>query len=461
MRQVKQAVSHQERRAAAVLAIGILGMASTPIACGAAARTHEFELDNGLKVIVHEDHRAPVAVVQVWYRIGSSHETDGTTGVSHVLEHMMFQGTKDLGPGEFSRVVAENGGNENAFTGTDYTAYFQQWGADNVELSFKLESDRMQNLALTQTEFSKEINVVKEERRLRTEDNPRALAYETTLSVAFQTSPYRQPIIGWLADLDHMTVADLQGWYQQWYAPNNAVVIVLGDVHPEEIRKLAQRHFGPLPRRELTPTKPRPEKEQRGEKRVIVNSESAKLPFLMLGYKAPVLPMARQGEAEEWEIYALDVLAAILDGDGSARLSRELIRGRELAVTAGAGYSATDRLQTLFYFEATPRPGVDLAMIEQAIKGEIEKLRATPPTDAELARVKTQVVAETLYQQDSLFYQGMAIGSLEAIGLSWRLKDEYVERIKQVTADQVQAVARKYLVDSASTVAYLLPVEAQ
>lgn len=459
MRYVKHTFARHGRLFGAVLAAALAGAAS--LISAAPAPTSEFQLDNGLKLIIHEDHRAPVAVVQVWYRVGSSYEVDGVTGISHVLEHMMFQGTQEMGPGAFSRVIAENGGEENAFTGTDYTAYFQKWGANNVELSFKLESDRMRNLNLTQAEFSKEINVVKEERRLRTEDNPRALAYETMQSVAYQTSPYRHPIIGWGADLEHMTVADLEPWYRRWYAPNNAVVVVLGDVQPNLILELAKKYFGPLQRQEIAPEKPRPETIQRGEKRVTVHSESARLPYLMIGYKTPVLPMARQGEVEEWEVFALEVLAAILDGDSSARLSRELIRGRELAVSAGAGYSATDRLPTLFYFEATPRPGVEPAQIEQAIKGEIEKLQTALPTDAELARIKTQVVAQKIYQQDSLFYVGTEIGALEAIGLPWRLRDEYVDRIKQVTAEQVQAVARKYLIESSATVAYLLPVEAQ
>lgn len=422
-------------------------------------RTHEFVLDNGLKLIVQEDHRAPVAVVQIWYKVGSSYEQDGATGVSHALEHMMFKRTKNLATGEFSRLVAERGGRENAFTSSDYTAYFQQWAAANVALSFRLEAERMQHLELAETEFTNELKVILEERRMRTDDNPQAQALEVAQSVAWQTSPYRQPVIGWASDIEHMQRRDLKSWYERWYAPNNAVLVVVGDVQPARILALATEHFGDVPRIAIEPPRPRLEVPQRGEKRVTVASDKARLPYLLMGYKAPGLTQVGQesGAVEEWEIYALDVLAATLDGGASARFSKELVRGQGIAIGVEASYQSSSRLEELFSFDGVPSEGHTLAELEQAIKTQIAKIQKTPPALEELTRIKTRVVAEAVYQQDSMFYQAMLIGSLEAVGLPWRLKDEYVARIAAVTPAQVQAVARKYLVDDHLTVAYLLP----
>ena len=431
-----------------------------PFAATAAGQPQEFILPNDLKLIVQEDHRAPVAVVQVWYKVGSSYEHDGTTGLSHALEHMMFKGTKRRAPGEFSRLVAARGGRENAFTTTDYTAYFEEWAASNVALSFELEADRMRNLRFDAQDFAKEMNVIMEERRMRTDDNPQALASEAVDAVAFLTSPYRHPVIGWQSDLETMRLEDLKGWYQRWYAPNNAIVVVVGDVEPARIRDLALKYFGPLAKQPITPPKPRTEPEQRGIRRLTFKSESAKLPYLLMAYKAPVLveALAKRTNAEPWEIYALDVLAETLDGDPSARLTRNLVRGKQLAAEVESSYSPAARLESLFGFAAVPTAGHTLEELETAIDAEIAEIQKAPPTAAELARIKTRVVADKTFQLDSVFYQAMMIGSLQAVGLDWRLKDDYVERIRAVTAEQVQAVARKYLTEDRLTVAYLLPV---
>src|SRR6266566_99315 len=218
---------------------------------GGCATVHEQTLSNGLRVIVKEDHRSPVVVSQVWYRVGSVDELDGQTGVSHALEHMMFKGTQRLKPNEFSQIVAEHGGRENAFTSYDYTGYYQQFEQSNLPISFELESDRMQNLAVTSAEFVKEINVVMEERRLRTDDQPDALLDEKFMQTAYQVHPYKNPVIGWMRDLEKMRAEDVHQWYQRFYAPNNAIVIVVGDVKPKEVFDLAQRYFGPLTRRDV------------------------------------------------------------------------------------------------------------------------------------------------------------------------------------------------------------------
>ncbi len=434
---------------------------SCALACAcvdAASLTHEYKLDNGLKLIVQEDHRAHVAVVQVWYRVGSSYEHDGITGVSHALEHMMFKGTKRFGPGEFSTTVAAHGGRQNAFTSSDYTAYYEEWSADNVELSFDLEADRMRNLIIDDAEFKKEINVVLEERRMRTDDSPESLAAEAAEAVAYLTSPYRYPVIGWEADIKAMTAADLRAWYQRWYGPNNAIVVVVGDVQPDAVFALAKKHFGPLAASDIAPPKDRPEIPQNGTKRVVLNSSKARVPFLVMAYKAPVLAQTLRGEGvDEWEPYALDVLAAMLTGDDSARLKRELVRGREIATSINAGIETTARLPTLFSVNAVPAAGVSLEKLEQAVTEQLNGLVKHPPTTSELERIKTQVVADTVFQRDSIQHEAMTIGALEAVGLGWKYRDAYVDKIKAVSADQVLAVAKKYLVPQGLTVAYLQP----
>lgn len=422
----------------------------------AADRTHETLLDNGLKLIVQEDHRAPVAVVQIWYKVGSSAEYDGITGVSHALEHMMFKGTKKIPPGKFSEIVAAKGGSENAFTSTDYTAYFQTWAAENVALSFELEADRMRNLLLSEDEFKNEIRVVLEERRLRTDDNPQALLGETARAVAYQTSPYRQPVVGWAADLQAMEIGDLSTWYKRWYAPDNATLVVVGDVDPKEVKALAIKYFGGIERQNIKPARMRPEVVQQGTKSVTVTSTKTHVPQLYMGYKTPVLNDV-SSDIPEWEIYALDVLMETLDGGPSARLPRRLVREKRIAADIGADYSSASRLSGLFSFQATPTAEHSLEELEQAIVEEIEKLQKQPPSNAELGRIKTQVVADRIYQRDSMFYQGLIIGTLESVGLDWRLNDEYVEKINRVTPEQVRDVAKKYLIPTGLTVAKLLP----
>ena len=419
----------------------------------------EFTLENGLRVIVQEDHRAPVAVVQIWYKVGGSYELDGATGVSHALEHMMFKRTKHFATGEFSRRIAEQGGRENAFTTADYTTYFQQWAASNVALSFELEAERMQYLLLDPAEFANELKVIREERRLRTDDNPQGLAMEAILAHTWQTSPYRQPVIGWASDIEQMQRAELSAWYQRYYAPNNAILVVVGDVAPTTIKNLAQHHFGAIPQQRLAPLKARPEVPQNGLKRLTIANSKLRIPMLVMHYKVPGFSQVGTGDPvlEAWEIYALEVLAATLDGGPSARFAHELVRGRAIALAAGASYSSTSRLADLFSFNGVPRTGVSLEQLEAAIKAQLAAIQKAPPTVTELARIKTRVVADNVYQRDSLFSQAMMIGSLAVVGLDWHLKDQYVAQIQAVTPEQVQAVARKYFKDEVATVAYLVP----
>ncbi len=429
------------------IALGLLGLTAQ-----AHAQVTEYRLDNGLKVIVKEDHRAPVVVSQLWYKIGSSYEYTGITGISHVLEHMMFKGTKDVPAGEFSRIVAANGGQENAFTGRDYTTYFETLSADRLEIALKLEADRMANLVLDPTEVKKETEVVKEERRLRTEDKPTGLLYEQFNAVAWRASPYQNPVIGWMNDLDNLKLADLAAWYRRWYSPGNATLVIAGDVQPEQVKALADKYFGPIPQVDLAPQKPFVEPPQVGITRVVVDVP-AKQPYVMMGYKTPMVGSADQ----PWEPYALTVLAAILDGGASARLSKELVRDQGIAASAGAGYDAYSRLPGMFVLDGTPTADHDLGQIESALRQQIKRLQDEPVDPAELQRVIAQAVAQKVYEKDSLFYQAMQIGLLETVGLDWRLSEQELDRIKAVTPEQIQAVARKYLVDDNLTVAELKP----
>lgn len=419
------------------------------------ANPHEYLLDNGLKLIVKEDHRSPVVIHHIWYKVGSMDETNGTTGVAHALEHMMFKGTAEVPPGEFSRRIAAVGGRENAFTSRDYTAYYQQLHQRHLPMAMALESDRMSHLLLTEEEFNKEIQVVMEERRLRTDDQPRSLLYEKMIATAFQTHPYRRPVIGWMNDLEHMQVSDNQEWYNRWYAPNNAVLVVVGDVDPENVLALTKQHYGkanarPLPG--IAERKPQAEPPQVGIKRLRVKAP-AKLPYLLMGYKAPTL----SDPQNEWEPYALEILAGVLDGHASARLNRALVREARIAISVGAGYSAIARGPGMFYFDGTPSEDKTIDELEQSIRAEISQIVESGITAAELARVKAQVVAAHVYQLDSMFSQAMQIGRLESAGLSHRDADTILKGLQAVQAKQVQEVAKKYLIDDFLTVATLDP----
>ena len=415
---------------------------------------YSYQLANGMDVLVQPDHRSPVVVSQVWYKVGGSYE-QRVTGVSHALEHMMFKGTPAHPAGEFSDIIAANGGSENAFTGMDYTAYFQRIAADRLELCLQLEADRMRNLVLDENEFKKEIEVIKEERRTRTDDNPTSLTHEHFLAVAYTSSTYGQPIIGWMDDLETMSIQDMRDWYAAWYAPNNATLVVAGDVEPEAVLALAQKYFGPLKPSLLTPPRPRLEVPQQGERRLVVKAP-AQVPYLMMGYKVPVLKTLAASEA--WEAYALDMLASVLDGGNSSRFSSDLIRGQSIASSAGAGYDLTARQDSLFMLDAAPTGDTTIAQLETALREQIKKIQNQPPSQGEMDRVRVQVMASKVYEQDSVFYQAMQLGTLQTVGLGWQKKADYLKNIQAVTAEQVQAVAKKYLIDERLTVAQLDPL---
>ena len=440
-------------RSAASLLLMALCLPSLAGASSAPA-THEFRLDNGLKLIVREDHRAPVVVSQLWYKVGSSYETPGKTGLSHALEHMMFKGSAKLGPGESSRVLRELGAEENAFTSDDYTAYYQVLASDRLSVAFELEADRLASLRLPPEEFKREIEVIKEERRLRTEDNPSAKAYERFQALAFPASGYHTPTIGWMADLERMTVEELRAWYETWYVPNNATLVVVGDVVPSEVHALAQRYFGSIAQRPVPQAQIPLELSTPGQ-RLLTLHLPTQLPSLMMGFNVPGLATSKAPR----EVHALRLIGALLDGGYSARLPSRLERGEELVSGAGSSYDAYTRGDSLFVLSATPnvQKGKTLTEVEAGLWRQLEDLKTTPPSAEELARVRAQVIAGLVYERDSITSQATTIGQLETVGLSWQLMDGELAELSAVTPSDIQQAAQTYFTRERLSVAHILP----
>ena len=432
---------------------GVLALALVCVSAVASAATvAQRSLANGMKVIVKEDHRSPVAVSMVWYRAGSMDEVSGTTGVAHMLEHMMFKGTSKVPAGEFSRTVARAGGRENAFTSRDYTAYYEQLHKSRLPLALELEADRMVNLSFAEEEFAKESKVVMEERRSRTDDDPHSQLNEQLMATVYISHPYRSPVIGWMNDLQNMRLADARGWYEKWYAPNNATLVVAGDVDPEEVFRLAEKYFGPIPARALPERKVQIEPLQTGVKRITVKAP-AELPYLLMAYHAPVL----RDVDNDREPYALFVLNGILDGSDASRLNRELVRNTRVANSANSSYDLINRGPALFFLDGVPAEGKTVAEVEAALREQIRLLVEKGISDDELVRVKAQITAAQVYARDSVYFQAMRIGMLQTIGLPYDSSDLQVKKLQEVTADQVREVARKYLIDDNLTVAVLDP----
>jgi zinc protease len=430
--------------------IGVMLLSVWLVGC---SQVHETTLDNGLKIVVKEDHRSPVVVSQIWYKVGATSEPEGLSGISHVLEHMMFKGTTTRKTGEFSRIIAENGGRENAFTGRDYTAYFQQLEKSRLAVSFELEADRMHNLLLQDDELRKEVQVVMEERRLRTDDEPEAQLHEKFMATAYQMHPYKDPIIGSMQDLQKLRTDNLRQWYQRWYVPNNATLVVVGDVRSNEVFALARKYFASIPRGKVEAASIPVEPEQKAMRRVSL-ALPAEVPNMLMGYHAPAV----SGKSDEWEPYALQVLTAVLDGGDSARFSKELVRDAQIAASINTDYNPYAPFPVILTFSVTPANGHTVVDVEKAIRAQLERLKSEPVSEAELRRVKAQVVAADVYARDSVFYQAMRIGMLETIGLKWQLIDGSLARIRSVTAEQVQQVAKKYLNEDNLTVAVLNPL---
>ncbi|KAF1048534.1 M16 family metallopeptidase [Xylophilus sp.] len=424
---------------------------------GAAAAPQQFTLSNGFTVIVQPDRRAPTVVQMVWVRVGSLDEVDGTSGVAHALEHMMFKGSAKLAPGEFSRRVAALGGRENAFTSRDHTGYYQQIPAAKLEDAMRLESDRFANNRWPDTEFAKEIEVIKEERRMRTDDNPRAQLFEQLMAAAFQASPIRRPVIGWMNDIEAMTADDVRAFHHQWYVPANAALVVAGDVDPATVRRLAERYYGGIPARAVPVRKPREEPPQQGLRRIWFKAP-AEQAYVLLAFKAPRL-RSLDAAADNDDALALTVLAAVLDGYSGARLDRALTQGPDrVADSVGASHALLGRGPAQFYLTGVPAAGKTADQVEAALREQVARVAREGISEAELARVKTQWVAGRVYERDSVFDRANELGSHWVQGLPLDTGDRIIERLRGITAAQVQQVAARYFGDDQLTVATLVPL---
>jgi len=442
---------------ASFLFIGLIFTALLNVVIAEESKVHEKTLENGMKILVKQDKRAPVAVIQVWYKIGTSYEHEGITGLSHALEHMMFKGTKKHASGEFEKMVSAIGARNNAFTSQDYTAYYEVLASDKLEDAMEIEADRMRNLVFDPEEFKKEIEVVKEERRWRTDDKPSSLMREQFNAVAFLNSPYRAPVIGWMVDLEGMKVEDAIDWYKKWYTPNNATLVVVGDVEPEKIFAMAEKYFGIHKSNLLPVVKARTEVEQKGLRHITLRLP-AKLANLRMGFKTPGMISAKQGKVSKWEPYALEVLANILDGGSSARFAKHLIRGKEIAAGAGAGYYGYGRLPNMLVITGVPAKGIKTEVLKDALLEEVDILKKELVSEAELKRVKAQVISGEVFERDSIQHMATLLGSLESVGLGHQYMNEYVSGVLAVTAQQIQEVAKKYLIEDHLTVGELIPL---
>ena len=421
-----------------------------------ANQAQQFKLDNGMTLVVKPDHRAPTAVHMVWVRVGSIDEVDGTSGLAHILEHMLFKGSAKLKAGEFSRRVAALGGRENAFTMRDATGYYQQIPAGKLEEVMRLEADRFASNQWPDEEFTRELEVVKEERRWRTEDSPRALLWEVLNAAIYQASPYRRPVVGWMSDLDSMTPNDAREFYRRWYVPANALVVVAGDVDPAQVRRLAEKYYGPIAARPVPVRKPRTEPQQIGIRRVEFKAP-AEQAYVALGFKVPQLT-SFEPSPENDDALALTVLAAVLDGYSGARLERALTQGADrVADSAGAGNGLWGRGPQLFTLDGVPARGKTPEQVEAALRAEVAKVAREGVTEAELTRVKTQWIAGEVYKLDSLMNQAREVGSYWVLGLPPDSAERLIQRLKAVTAEQVKSVADRYFGDDQLTVGILRP----
>ncbi len=408
----------------------------------------ETFLPNGLKVILLENHKAPLVTFQVWYRVGSRNEAWGKTGLSHMLEHMMFKGTERVGPEEFSRTIQENGGNDNAFTSYDYTAYFENLSVDRVQVAIDLEADRMQNLLLREQDFRTERMVVMEERRLRTEDNPQAVLVEQVMATAFQIQPYRWPIIGWMEDIARFTLDDLKTYYKTYYNPVNTFLVVVGDFKKEELLGKIEKAFGLYPKGVAPEQQKDIDSPQIGERRSFVKKE-AQLPFLVMAYHVPNL--------REPDSYVLEMIATLLSGGKSSRLYQNLVREKRLVLSVDADHSLTSRDPSLFTLSADLLPEKEVAEVEKALDQEVERLQKELVGKQELEKAINQLEASFIFAQDSLFYQAMLLARYE-ITLSWKAIDDYLPSIRKVSPEDIQRVAKKYLTPDNRTVGILVPL---
>ncbi len=413
--------------------------------------TFQFALQNGMQVLVIPDHRAPVVTQMLWFRVGAVDDPPGISGIAHFFEHMMFRGTKSVPGDQFSQTVSKNGGELNAFTSHDYTAYYEQIAKDRLPLVMRLEADRLTNLILTDASVGPERDVVAEERRMRVDNDPQALMNEQMRAALHLTHPYGRPVIGWAEELRRIDRVSAQRFYNSHYAPNNAILVVAGDVMPEDVRRMAQDAYGKLPARDLEPRAEPAEPPRLAETRMTITRADARVPIFSRLYRVPSYAQARPGLAP-----ALETYAQLLGGDQTSALYRVLVEQKKLASDAGASYDGNNRDAGEFSVYAVPRPGVSLQVLEKAIDQVLQSTRAAAPQAADLTRAKTGLVASVTYRRDSQMALAMAYGQALAIGLTVDDVNEWPGRIRAVSADNVRRAAQSLSRNQAVT-GYLLP----
>jgi len=413
-----------------------------------AERVHEKLLPNGLKVLLLEEHKAPVAVFQVWYRVGSRNEQLGKTGLAHMLEHLMFKGTEKVGPEEYSKIIQRNGGNDNAFTSDDGTTYFATMASDRLSVIIDLEADRLQHLSFDESQFEPEHQVVMEERRLRTDNNPVAALFELISSAAYTAHPYEWPTIGWMSDLKQVTRDDALAFYHTYYEPGNAFIVCVGDFSSAQLEAQIDAAFTPVPAGSSPPSVRAIEPVQQGERRVVLKRE-AELPFVALAYHVPNLS-SPDGPA-------LEVLSAILGGGKSSRLHQHLVYDKRMARDVGTSYELTSVDPGLFMVYAQPLPGKPVAAIEKLLLAELTAVQTGSVSERELQKAKNALEASFVLGQDSLFYQALILGQYELAG-GWHQADSYLPNIRAITAEDLKRVANSYLAATNRTVATLEPL---
>jgi len=417
-----------------------------------ARTTFETTLKNGLKVIVREDHRSPMVFTQIWYKVGSADESGNTLGISHALEHMMFKGTNKVPNDEFTRLSRIYGGSINAATFTNYTNYYQMYPKNYFPMALELEADRMKNLQMRQSDFEPEMKVVMEERRQRTDDNPRSQAFERFKWIAYPTSHYRQPVIGHMKNLQNIQLDDLKQWYKNWYTPNNAILVIVGDVNAEQAVRQVEKYFGNIPSRKTPQRNDVLEFERIGYRHMEINT-NVQIPNLFMSWNVRSLASAKNPQ----DAYVLNMIRNVLDSGISSRLQDRLIRQKKLATALSVSYDPYNRGDSLFSISAVPATGVSLEDTQKAIQAEIDLLKTELVQPAELERISAKFISNMIYAQDDISGQAKTMGNLEVNGLSYRLMDELPKHYENVSPQDVQRTANTYLVRENLSTMYLMP----
>lgn len=408
----------------------------------------ETRLSNGLQVLLKPDPKVPVVTVQVWFKVGARNEPLGQSGLAHLTEHLMFRGTKKYGPKQYSRIIQKNGGQDNAFTSRDYTAYYENLASDRLGIALDLEADRLTGLEVDEEKFMTERNVVQEERRLRIKDDPSASLLEEVVVTAFKSHPYKWPVTGWMEDLDRLTLADFLSFYRNYYQPANATLVVVGHFDKDAILPLIEKTFGQIPKGTAPRSPAIQEPPQEADKRIILRREEARLPYVLLAYHCPSFPHP--------DSFPLKVMAQILAGGKSSRMAQKMVYQEQKALEAGADYSFQSKDPFLFFFYAQAMPGRSPEQIEERLFQELEDWEKNPPTDEEIERAKNQIEAGFIFAQDSAFYQGNLLGKYQTLG-NWKDLDKFLPGIRAVRQSDLMRAYQTYFKGKNKTIGVLIP----